>query len=283
MGYERSPSAPGYAEVKCSSCKATGKKLHERFMAELELVHVQLDELWANVKDSSQYMWLWIASDVKTKLIPVMQVGGRSQAAAFSVVHELKGMLSTGCVPVFSTDGLRHYFYALTAHFGQWEAADGKKTVWALLSDFVYGQVIVFAKQTYHQRRRKTVEVERRIVWGEEKQYQERLKKAGLSGRINTAFVERVNLTIRQCVSKLTRRTWGPAKFTPELMEHLEWWRAYYHFVRYHESLEEALIQPVKRKGKQKSRKHRKRSPAMLAGLTDRRWTVKDLLHYPLP
>jgi hypothetical protein len=92
-----------------------------------------------------------------------------------------------------------------------------------------------------------------------------------------------MNLTIRQCISKLTRRTWGPAKFTPELMEHLEWWRSYYHFVRYHESLEEALIQPVKRKGKQQPRKHRKRTPAMLAGLTDRRWTVKDLLHYPLP
>ncbi len=31
--------------------RSWGKKLHERFMAELELVHVQLDELWANVKD----------------------------------------------------------------------------------------------------------------------------------------------------------------------------------------------------------------------------------------
>ena len=254
-----------------------GKKLHERFMAELELMHVQLDELWANVKDGSQDMWVWIASDVKTKLIPVMQVGGRSQEIAFAVVHELKGRLAAGCVPVFSTDGLRHYFYALTAHFGLWEAADGKKPVWALLGAFVYGQVIK------HQRRRKTVEVERRIVWGEEKQYQERLKKAGLSGRINTAFVERVNLTIRQSVSKLTRRTWGPAKFTPELMEHLEWWRAYYHFVRPHESLEEELAQPIQRKGKQQPRKHRKRTPAMMAGLTDRRWTVKALLHYPLP
>jgi len=253
-----------------------GKKLHERFIVELELVHVQLDELWANVKDGSQDMWLWIASDVKTKLIPVMQVGGRNQEIAFAVVHELKGRLAAGCVPVFSTDGLRHYFYALTAHFGKWETADGKKPVWELLGEFVYGQVIK------HQRRRRTVEVERRVLWGEEKQYQERLKKAGLSGRINTAFVERLNRTIRQCVSKLTRRTWGPAKFTPELMEHLEWWRAYYHFVRYHESLEEALIQPVKRKGKQQPRKHRKRTPAMLAGLTDRRWTVKDLLHCPL-
>jgi hypothetical protein len=70
-----------------------------------------------------------------------------------------------------------------------------------LLSDFVYGQVVK------HQRKRVTMEVERRILAGEEKAYRERLKAAGLSGRINTAFVERLNLTIRQCVSKLTRRT----------------------------------------------------------------------------
>ena len=76
-----------------------GKKLHERFLAELELVHVQLDELWANVKNGSQDMWLWVATDVKTKLISVMQVGGRSQTMAFSVVHELKGRLAASCVP----------------------------------------------------------------------------------------------------------------------------------------------------------------------------------------
>jgi IS1 family transposase/transposase-like protein len=254
-----------------------GEKLHKRFMAELELVHVQLDELWANVKAGSQDIWLWVATDVKTKLVPVLQLGGRKQEMAFSVVHELKARLATGCIPVFSTDGLMHYFYALTAHFGKWESADGKKLVWALVSEFVYGQVIK------HQRRRRTVEVERRVLWGEEKQYQDRLKKAELSGRINTAFVERINLTLRQCISKLTRRTWGPAKFTPELMEHLEWFRSYYHFVRPHESLEEALANPIQRKGKQQPRKHRKRTPAMMAGLTDKRWTVKELLLYPLP
>ena len=254
-----------------------GQKLHERFMVELQLVHVQLDELWANVKDRGQDMWLWIASDAKTKLIPVMQVGGRSQVMAYGVVHELKGRLAAGCVPVFSTDGLRHYFYALTAHYGKWEAVDGKKPVWVLLSNFVYSQVIK------HQRRRKTVEVERRVLVGDANQYRERLCQAGLSGQINTSFVERLNLTVRQCVSKLTRRTWGPAKFTPELMEHLEWWRAYYHFVRPHESLAEEMAQTVQRKGKQPPRKYRKRTPAMAAALTDRRWTVKELLLISLP
>jgi len=222
-------------------------------------------------------MWVWVVSDATTKIIPVVQVGGRTQEMAYHVVHELKGRLRAGCIPVFSTDGLKHYFYALTAHFGMWETAESKKSVWTLLSDFVYAQVIK------HQRRRKTVEVERRILWGDENNYRERLKSSGLSGKINTSFVERVNLSIRQCVSKLTRRTWGPAHFTPELLEHLEWWRAYYHFVRYHESLDMALATPRQRKGKQQPVRYRRRTPAMVAGLTHNRWTVKELLIYPLP
>jgi hypothetical protein len=39
---------------------------------------VQLDAIWVNVKDDSQVMWLWAAHDASTKLIPVLQVGGRS-------------------------------------------------------------------------------------------------------------------------------------------------------------------------------------------------------------
>jgi len=196
---------------------------------------------------------------------------------AFHVVHELKGRLRAGCVPVFSTDGLKHYFYALTAHFGRWEKAKSKKSVWVLLSDFFYAQVIK------HQRRRRTVQVEWRILCGDEKNYRERLKIAGLSGKINTSFVERVNLTIRQCVSKLTRRTWGFTHFSPELLEHLDWWRAYYHFVRYHESLEVELATPSQRKGKQQPIRYRRRTPAMAAGFAHRRWTVKELLLMPLP
>ena len=253
-----------------------GRKLHDRFVAEMELIHIQLDELWANVKQGGQEMWLWVAHDAITKLIPVLQVGGRSQEMAFSVVHELKGRLAANCVPVFSTDGLRHYYYALTAHFGKWERGDGKKPVWVLLGDFIYSQVIK------HQRRRKTVEVERRVLVGNAAAYRERLCQAGLSGRINTSYVERLNLSIRQSVSKLTRRTWGPARYSSELLEHLEWWRMYYHFVRPHESLVVELTKPAPRKGKQIPRKYRKRTPAMAAGLTERRWTVRDLISYPL-
>ena len=256
-------------------CGMHSQKLHERFMTGLNPVHVQLDELWANTKNEGQALWVWVVTDAQTKLIPVLQVGGRTQDMAYRVVHELKHRLRPGCVPVFSSDGLKHYFYALTAHFGRWERPEGKKRVWTLLGEFAYAQVIK------HQRRHRTVEVERRLLWGNGVNFRDRLKAAGLSGRINTAFVERVNLTIRQCVSKLTRRTWGPAHFAPELVEHLEWWRCYYHFIRYHESLATKLPQPENGRGRQ--RLYRRRTPAMAAGLTSRRWTVREFLLYPLP
>jgi transposase-like protein len=153
--------------IRASLCRSgmQGKKLHERMMVELELIHVQLDELWGNVKKSGQELWLWTASDAATKILVVMQVGGRTQEMAYSVVHELKKRLKAGCVPVFSTDGLRHFFYALTSHFGKWADQGGKKPVWVLMGELLYGQVIK------HQRRRKTVEVERRMLVGEEGEY----------------------------------------------------------------------------------------------------------------
>jgi IS1 family transposase len=257
--------------IRASLCRSgmQGKKLHERMMVELELIHVQLDELWGNVKKSGQELWLWTASDAATKILVVMQVGGRMQEMAYGVVHELKKRLKAGCIPVFSTDGLRHYYYALTSHFGKWKREDGKKPVWVMLSDFLYAQVIK------HQRRRRTLEVERRMLVGEEGEYRRR--------RINTSYVERLNLTIRHNVSKLTRRTWGPAVYASELEGHLEWWRSYYHYVRYHESLRVKLGEPKERKGKRQPQRYKKQTPAMAAGLTDRRWTVKELLLMPLP
>jgi hypothetical protein len=63
--------------------------------------------------------------------------------------------------------GLQHRWLtslllALTAHLGKWETIAGKKRpVWVVLGDFLYAQVIK------HQLRRRTVEVEMRMIWGE--------------------------------------------------------------------------------------------------------------------
>ncbi|HEX6478686.1 MAG TPA: hypothetical protein VF043_07565 [Ktedonobacteraceae bacterium] len=58
------------------------------------------------------------------------------------------------------------------------------------------------------------------------------LQQLGFSGRLNTAYIERVNLTVRHGVAALARRTWATAQQSPQLLAHPEWWRAYYHGCR---------------------------------------------------
>jgi transposase InsO family protein len=105
----------------------------------------------------------------------------------------------------------------------------------------------------------------------------------GFSGRLNTAFIERVNLTIRHGIAALARRTWATSQQAPQLLAYLEWWRAYYHFVRPHHSLRVALAQPRDRGGKRLAQRYRQRTPAMAIGKTNRRWTAREVLSYPLP
>ncbi len=65
-------------------------KLHERFFKDLALAHIQLDELWAKLKEKEQAIWVWTVCEAKTKIIPVIQLRARTQDKAYSVVHELK-------------------------------------------------------------------------------------------------------------------------------------------------------------------------------------------------
>ncbi len=108
------------------------------------------------------------------------------------------------------------------------------------------------------------------------------LQQLGFSGRLNMAFIERVNLTVRHGIAALALRTWATAQQTPQLLAHLEWWRAYYHFVRPHASLQVALVQPRERGGKLLPQRYRQRTPAMAAGRTKQRWTAREVLSCPL-
>src|SRR2546421_9740135 len=109
------------------------------------------------------------------------------------------------------------------------------------------------------------------------------LQGLGFSGRLNTAFIERAPLTIRHGIAALACRTWATAQQSPHLLAHLEWWRAYYHFVRPHQSLRVALVQPRERGGRLMAQRYRQRTPAMAAGRTNRRWTTREVLLCPLP
>jgi IS1 family transposase len=257
---------------------AHGATLHARWFRGLRLPHVQLDELRTRLRARTRAVWLWVAIDPRSKIVPVLQLGARSQASAHAAVHALRQHLAPDCLPAFTSDGLNLYFYALTAHFGQWVAGRGRRRRrWRVAAGLLYGQV----KKTY--RRRRLVRVTPTMRCGSREALREVLAGLGLSGRINTAFVERVNLTLRHGVAALTRRTWATAQRAPHLAAQLEWWRAYYHFVRPHRALRVALAQPVARDGGHRARRYRQRTPAMAAGLTGRQWTVQELLLLPLP
>jgi hypothetical protein len=199
---------------------------------------------------------------------------------AHRVIHSLQESLAPGCLPLFTSDGLNLYFYALTAHFGQWLHVVRRGTnvrQWQVAAGLIYGQV----KKCY--RRRKLVRVTHVMRLGTEDALKTCLQGMGFSGRLNTAFIERVNLTVRHGIAALARRTWATAQQSPQLLAHLEWWRAYYHFVRPHEALRVAFVEPRERGGKRLAQRYRQRTPAMAAGRTNRRWTTREMLACPLP
>jgi len=84
--------------------------LHERVFQRLHLPHIQLDELRSRLRTQTHALWLWLAVDPLTKVIPVLHLGVRTQAAAHTVVHELHGRLASGCLPVVTSDRLNLYF-----------------------------------------------------------------------------------------------------------------------------------------------------------------------------
>ena len=254
--------------------------LHDRSFRHLWLPHLQLDELRTRLRHQRQVLWLWLAIDPLSKLLPVLHVGHRTQLSAHTVIHSLRHLLAPGCVPLFTSDGLNLYFYALTAHFGHWlpMARPGRnRRRWQVAQDLIYGQV----KKCYQ--RHKLVRVSHVMRLGTETALKIALQGMGFTGRLNTAFIERVNLTVRHGVAPLARRTWATAQQSPHLLAHLEWWRAYYHFVRPHHSLRVALGQPRERGDNLLAQRYRRRTPAMAAGKTNHRWTAREVLCSPLP
>jgi hypothetical protein len=78
-----------------------------------------------------------VAIEPVTQIIPCIHLGGRTNDDAYHFIHDLKLRLAEGCIPAFTSDGLRAYFYALTAHFGDWFGSS-----WQVSLQLVYGQLI---------------------------------------------------------------------------------------------------------------------------------------------
>ena len=268
-----------------------------QFLSDVHVEQIQLAELFAllsAVKDgavseaealkrlSRSPHWVWTAIDPESKLLLAIDIGDRTLALAQSVVHQVVQVLAPGCVPLFLTDGFTEYATALLTHFGQWvqpsrrqDKGPPPKPRWRPLPQLLYAQVVKTV------RRRRLVDVSHRVVFGTLEAVEQGLATCGW--RINTSFVERLNLDSRQQVAAVGRRVATRCKGEEGLRQQLALYHVYYNFCLPHASVRQPLSQPEPTNGTGSAKRWQPRTPAMAAGLTDHVWTLRAVLLYRVP
>lgn len=193
--------------------------------------------------------WVWTAMDPTSKLLVVIDVGSPTLAMAQCVVHQVTRVLAPGCVPLFLTDGLKDYGTALLTHFGHWMQPERRqdkgprsKPRWMPLPALLYTQVV----KSY--RRRRLVGVTHCVVFGTQLAIEQVLTACGWT--INTAFVERLNLDLRQRVAAIGRRVNTMCQGEAGVREQLALFQVYHNFVVPHTSLRQPLLLPEATNGR---------------------------------
>jgi len=260
---------------------------------DLELTQVQVDELWALLgrRDNNEAgegkqrgkRWVWAGMDPVSKLMLGYVVGDRSQACAQRLIHMIVALLALGCVPLFISDGWSAYSTALLTHFGHWvqmprrhKRGASPKPRWQPLPQLQYAQVV---KKRVKGR---VVSVSHRVIYGSLETITTALTNS-VGQVINTAFIERFNLSLRQHVPALGRKVISLAKGEPGLARQLALAQAYYNFCLPHFALRLPLPQPMPTKGNGSLKVWQPRTPAMAAGITNHVCRLEELLLFRPP
>jgi hypothetical protein len=130
-------------------------------------------------------------------------------------------------------------------------------------------------------RRRRLVYVRHRVVFGTLEAIQQVLAACGW--QIQTACVERLNLTIRQHVAAVGRRVSPLGKGEDGLRQQVAVLHCYYNCCVPQASLRLPLPQPEPPNGRGSARQWRPCTPAMAAGLTDHVWPLREVLLFRVP
>jgi IS1 family transposase len=267
------------------------------FLCDVHAHQLQLDELYAVIRAlkagelseedalerlEGAHPWVWTAIDPVSKLLLAIEVGPRTVAMAQHVVHQVASVLAPGCVPAWLSDGFKGYLPAILGHFGLWTHPGRRqdkgplpKPRWMPLPGLLYAQVV---KQ---YRRKRVVGVQHRVVFGTLDAVKQVL--AAYGWKINTSFVERLNLDIRQRVAAVGRRVNTLCQGEDGIQHQLAVFHAYHNFVLPHASLRQPLRIPEATNGTGSSKVRQPCTPAMAAGLTDHVWTLQEVLMFRVP
>ena len=175
-------------------------------------------------------------------------------------------------VPCFFSDGFSCYLSALIEVYHTLKTfprtgkpGRPKHPVKEPHPDLVYGQVV----KKQHQGRLQALVY--RVRCGAK-----RFEELGLS--ISTSLLERLNLTLRQALAPLVRKSGSFWKDRTHMRRRVVLLQAFYNFARPHMSLRVPLSAPGPRALGLIQPKWRHQTPGMAAGLTDHVWTFRELL-----
>jgi len=228
---------------------------------------------------------VWKAEELPSRLRVASAVGKRTDKEATELVQKVEER-SDGSLPLFISDNLDSYPHALLNVYGKKEEPvrekkRGRPRTRPIIKppdDLQYAQVV-----KHRDEHGRIISIERRVVFGTEEGVKERLDRAGCYTKISTGHIERDNLTSRQTNSRLVR---DALSFSKE-MEALEYHTALddlsYNFSKEHSSLRTKLARPIPTRGKKGTPKRwMRRTPAMASGVTDHKWSMMELMTYPI-
>jgi len=217
------------------------RRFNDRKIAGIAITELQADEIRTIIHDQEQPIWIFAAIEVWSRLWPSTVVGRRSYRNTRALFRDISSRSNLQRVPLIATDGFAFYAKVVRRVFGQ---------------ACLYGQVIKT------RRNDRVIKVERRAVIGAVWRFEQALRDSEDSSKLNTSFIERLNLTIRQGSAYLCRRTICHARWKERLEDHLELLRCYYNFVRPHRALKFG---------------REVRTPAMQAGLVFKRLSFREV------
>lgn len=218
--------------------------------------------------------WIWCAFEPRVKILVSFLVGKHTVKDGMEFLRDVKER-SDGNIPLLTSDELPLYPDVILKIFGKevpqvykGRGRKPSKKTWVPDPQLDYAQVVKTRENG------RVVSIETKVIFGDPKRIAQKIANSPVSNSINTSFVERSNGTLRQDCSRLSRKTFSYSKKSEMLEAHLFLFSAYYHFCRPHFGLRQKLTDG--------DRKWREITPAMAAGITDRCWSVKELLAYPM-
>ena len=224
--------------------------------------------------------WDHVLLDADSRLIVSLAIGRRDTDTARQAFADFYRRTDGDLTPLITSDEYAPYLTVIMETYGvrkeELELTEEQKVVYDYEGMPEVYFPVEMAYATVHKEREKghIVRVEQRVVLGTEGQVAEALEQGTTSETVNTSYVERYHGTQRHFNARKARKVYT---FSKELAFHVAvTWLCvtFYNFGW----MPRTLRQRVRRRPP----RYRYRTPAMVAGLTDHRWSMADILTHPL-